>query len=148
MFHFNVLDDDVDYLNCIFNMIKGNTINPCHIKNAHKLKLFSKLNPVDSDIDPNKNDNYYCDREFNDFISLSNVSRRLSILHLNICNLNKNMDSMLMLLQMLKHKFSVIALSETWETATNTYILQIMNYTMVSHYRNTGKGRSCSVCRK
>ena len=66
------------------------------------------------------NDNYYCDQEFNDFISLSNVSGRLSIRHLNIRSINKNMDNLLMLLHMLKHKFSVIAIIEAWETATNT----------------------------
>ena len=82
MFPFNVIDDDVDYLNCIFNIIKGKTIYTCHIKNAQQLKLLSKLKPVDSDIDRDKiffeleiscNVNYYCDKEFNDFISLSNV---------------------------------------------------------------------------
>ena len=55
MFSFNVIDDDVDYLNCMFNIMKGNTINTCHIKNAQQLKLFSKLKPVDSDIDSDKN---------------------------------------------------------------------------------------------
>ena len=80
-------------------------------QNAQQLKLFSKLKPVDSDIEPDTNffasklscnDNYYCDQEFNDFISLSNVSGRLSILHLNIRSLNKHKDNLLMLLQMLK----------------------------------------------
>ena len=51
MFPFNVIDD-ADYLNCIFNIIKGNTIDTCHIKNAQQLKLFSMLKPVDSNIDP------------------------------------------------------------------------------------------------
>ena len=122
MFSFNVIDDEVDYVNFIFNMIKGNTIDTCHIKNAQQLKLFSKLKPVDSDIDPDKNSfeselscngNYYCDQDLNDFISLSNVSGRLSVLHFNIRSLNKNMDDLLILLQMLKHKFPVIAISET-----------------------------------
>ena len=110
MFPLNVIDDDVDSLNCIFNIIKGNTIDTWHIKNAQQLKLFSKLKPADSDIDPDKNfieselscnENYYCDQEFNDFRSLSNVSGRLSILHSNKSSLNKNMDNLLMLLQIL-----------------------------------------------
>ena len=109
---FNVIDDDVDYLNCIFNIIKGkNTIDTCHIKNTLHLKLFSKLKPVDSDIDPDKNffesesscnDNYYCDQEFSDFISLSNIFGKLSTLHLNVRSLNKNMDNLFMLLKMLQ----------------------------------------------
>ena len=41
---------------------------------------------------------------------------------------------------MLKHTFSVIAISEMWETATNTNLLQIMGHTIVSHHRKIGKG--------
>ena len=55
------------------------------------------------------------------------------------------MDNLLMLLQMLKHTFSVIAICETWETATNTNLLQIMGYIMVSHAIKLGRVRSCSV---
>ena len=40
MFPFNVIDDEVDYLNWIFYISKGKNIDTCHIKNSQQLKLF------------------------------------------------------------------------------------------------------------
>ena len=48
------------------------------------------------------NDKYYLESEFNQFILNENTVGKLSILHVNICSLNKNLDNLLILLQSLK----------------------------------------------
>ena len=80
---------------------------------------------MDSNINPDKqllgpimssNDKYYLESEFNQFILYENTVGKLSILHVNIGSLNKNLDNLLILLQSLKYKFYILAIFETWET--------------------------------
>ena len=101
----------------------------------------SKIKLVDSNIDPDKqllgpvvsnNDKYYLESEFNQFILNENTLGKLSILHVNIRSLNKNLDSLLTLLQSLKYKFSILAICETWQTNSNIDIFQIPGYVKVS----------------
>ena len=101
----------------------------------------SKIKFVDSNIDPDKqllgsivssNDKYYLESEFNQFILNTNTVGKLSILHVNIRSLNKNLDNLLILLQSLKYKFPILAICETWKTNANVDIFQIPGYVKVS----------------
>ena len=68
---------------------------------------------MDSNIDPDKqllgpivssNDKYYLESVFNQFILNENTVGKLSISHVNICSLNKNLDNLLISLQSIKYK--------------------------------------------
>ena len=102
-----------------------------------------------SNIDPDKqllrsvvssNDKYYLESKFNQFILKENTVGKLSILHGNIRSLNKNLDNLLILLQLLQYKFSILAICETWETNSNVDIFQIPGYVKVSSPHRSGVG--------
>ena len=57
MFTFNNIEDDLEFMNCLFNFFNvdsGNKINANLIKNQHQLQLISKIKLVDSNIVSNK----------------------------------------------------------------------------------------------
>ena len=56
MFLFNVLDDDFEFLACIFNYNYCNKINAEIIRNSDQLNLNNKLKIANNDIDP---DNFF-----------------------------------------------------------------------------------------
>ena len=102
-----------------FNVDSGNKINANLIKNPHQRQSMSKIKLVNSNIDPHKqllgpivssNDKYYLESEFNQFILNENAVEKLSILHVNIRSLNKNLDNLLILLQSVKYKFSILTI--------------------------------------
>jgi len=74
LFPFNNLDD-LEFINCLFNLIHSETFNIDYIKNSRQLSIISKSICSDDDIDPDlnflhtnyKNSPYYWDTEFNDF---------------------------------------------------------------------------------
>ena len=86
------------------------------------------------------NDKYYLESEFNQFILNENTEGKFSILHVNICSLDKNLDNLFILLQSVKYKFSFLAICETWETNSNVDIVQIPGYVKVSSPRLSGVG--------
>jgi hypothetical protein len=127
----------------------GYLINSNFIKSIHQLQIVSKMRLVDSDIDPDKqlfesfgcnNDQYFLKSEFNDFILTENIVGRLTILHVNVRSLNKNLDNLLILLKLLKFHFSIIAISESWETELNVDLFHIPGYEKVSALRQNGRG--------
>ena len=61
-------------------------------------------------------------------------------MHVNICSFNKNLDNLLILLQSLKYKFSILAICENWENNSNIDIFQIPGYVKVSSPRLSGVG--------
>ena len=97
----------------------------------------SKIKLEDSNIDPDKqllgsvvlsNDKYFLESEFNQFILNENTVGKLSVLHVKVRSLNKYLDNLLILLQSIKYKFSILAICETWETNSNVDIFQISGY--------------------
>ena len=80
---------------------------------------------ADNDIDQNLNFNidfkYYTTHEFHKLSRKSNSNHLhfYSLMHTNICSLNKNFNNLEILTTSLQHKFDIIALSETWITKNN-----------------------------
>ena len=72
------------------------------------------------------NDKYYLESEFNQFILNENTVGKLSILHVDIRSLNKNLDNLLILLPSVKYKLSILEICETWETNSNVDIFQFL----------------------
>jgi len=136
LFPFNNLDD-LEFINCLFNLIHSETFNIDYIKNSRQLSIISKSICSDDDIDPDlnllhtnyKNSPYYLDTEFNDFIDKSSLSNaNFSILHINARSLQYKINTLLGFLNNLKLSFSIIAVSETWANDSNEEFLNIPGY--------------------
>ena len=91
------------------------------IKYAVQFRITSKFSLNNDDIDPDKQfawkfigdgRRYYLIDAFN---SMKFNESRFSLLHLNACSLNKNIDQLALFINSLNHNFSIIAISETWE---------------------------------
>ena len=61
-------------------------------------------------------------------------------MHVNVRSFNKNLDYLLILLQSVKYKFSILEICATWETNLNVDIFQIPGYVKVSSPRLSGVG--------
>jgi len=62
-----------------------------------------------------------------------------SILHINARSLIKNLDNILLFKKGLSHKFSVIALTETWTNEDNEQLVDIEGYNKIIKHREVGK---------
>ena len=68
-------------------------------------------------------------------------TRSLSLLHINARSLNKNFDSIELLLSSLQNfPFSIIGISETWLHTNSPPLFNIENYQMLRSDRGHGKG--------
>ena len=67
----------------------------------------------DINIQSNSRSNFYSSQEFNNLVQARYFNDKLSFLHLNISIRNK-FDALISYLNSLDHKFSIIALTETW----------------------------------
>ena len=58
------------------------------------------------------NCNYYTEQEFNNVLNKINISKCISIIHINARSLIKNYDNIENYLNILSHTFSIIIISE------------------------------------
>ena len=80
--------------------------------------------------------------------SLSHFDKSsLSMLHLNIRSLQKNFDNLFNLLMILKFKFKVICITETWrsDNSMNHNLFKLPQYKSIHQVRRTGKGGGIAV---
>ena len=159
LFPFNHCDD-VDFK----QIIKENCNRSGHFTlpalEAQEFDLFqlnedSWCNPV-CDIDPDKqyfnsfshsySSKYFLENTFNTQIKDGNFSTNcLSMFHLNIRSVAKNLENLLSYLNNLDHEFSILGLSETWFTDNNVMNYNIDNYNHVYNYRSCKKGGGVSL---
>ena len=88
--------------------------------------------------------NYYVEETFNSKISELNENV-LSLFHLNIRSVPRNLDSLLSYLSNINHNFKVIGLSETWLTAHNYDLYDIPQYKHVKAFRQNRMGGGVSL---
>ena len=69
-----------------------------------------------------------------DKIGSSNNSICFSLLHLNICSLNRSYDNLINCLASIRNKFSVIGISEPW-LAHDDHAVDIDGYNFVHNHR-------------
>ena len=74
-----------------------------------------------------------------DFNSMEFIESRFSLLHLNARSLNKNIDQLALFINALNHKFSIIAISETWVNKDISSKPHLPGYSCVSIPRS-GRG--------
>ena len=108
------------------------------------LDQHSSFSDPNSDLDPDlNNQNYassasYCNYEtaedLNGVIGGNNLIS-FSLFHLNARSLVKNQDALAHLLANINHKFSVLAITETWVKESNVNDLSFEGYNFVSNHR-------------
>ena len=81
---------------------------------------------------------YYLPEEYRDKFNDPNPS--LSMLHLNARSLNRNLDSIKLLLHSLEHKFSFIGISDSWLRPNSPSMFDIEGYTLLRADRCDGRG--------
>ena len=132
------MEDDIAFVDCLYCNSKVNSLNASVIRNSSQLKISSRLTLNSKDIDPDKyfynahqitGDQYYLEDDFN-CMNINNS--RFSVLHINARSLKRNIDKNKLYLSMLNHLFTIIAVSETWETTLNAMHFHIPSYTIVS----------------
>ena len=78
--------------------------------------------------------------EMNHILSKHESVNLKSILHLNVRSLVANQDALYENLQTLNHKFSILAITETWTTPHNENVIDIPGYTKMLKSRTCGRG--------
>ena len=92
------------------------------------------------------NCNYYLEDSFNDFMD-THVDFRdsFSLMHHNINRLNKNNINLSSYLDNINHKFTIIAITETWLNESNADLFNFPYYQHICHYRDNRAGGGVSL---
>ena len=108
-----------------------------------------KKNFHDNDIMLNST-SFYSSLEFNSLVAnRQQTGNKLSFLHLNIRSLRNKFDALLNYLHLLTHKFSIIALTETWLNDMDDDNFKIHGYNLTKVNRqNKGGGGICIFTRE
>ena len=92
------------------------------------------------------NCNYYTEQEFNNVLNKINISKCISIIHINARSLIKNYDNIENYLNILSHTFSIIIIiSESWLKECHIGNYNIQNYTSVNTIRKNKRGGGVSI---
>ena len=90
---------------------------------------------------------YYLETKFNDEISEPNGTKDvLSLCHVNIRSAKKNLGNFENYLNILKHDFTVIGLSETWLSDNDGDLYGLCGYKVIGHNRVNRAGGGVAVC--
>lgn len=154
MFPFNHLEDDNEYMSCLFSFSYFDKPNVNLIKNAAHLNIINNVHIVNEDIDPDRNHyrtnratvEYYLADKFNVFVSKYDLTtENFSILHLNAQSLENKLDALHSFLSSLSIKFTVIAVSETWANESNAVHLDIPGYNCCMKPRPDRRGGGVAI---
>ena len=157
IFPFNSFTDDTDFLSCIFNMSHSENPNSYFVNNSDQFKLLTSAVTDDKDTDPdrnllnnykNKTCDYYLASEFNTYITQNTIScdcEAISVLHVNVRSLNKNFNKLLLFLDSIQFRFSVITVTETWTTSTTEHLYKIPGYICCIKSRADGRGGAVAL---
>jgi hypothetical protein len=135
---FNHIEDDTEFKNVLFNYTTGRPINTLIIKNDTQLLLTQSFNVGNMDIDPDNHfyqecstlhSSYYLENEFNNISNINAMQSNFSIIHINARSLSKNIEMLHTYLHLLHHQFTVVAVTETWGTESNSDFLHLDGYT-------------------
>ena len=88
---------------------------------------------------------YYLEDDFNKLLAKKNIATNFSFLHVNSRSLFKNLDHLINYLNIINHRFSVIAVSKTWGNVNNEMFLNISGYNHILVNRKTDTGGSVAL---
>lgn len=146
LFPFNHFDDDIQFLNCVFDM-KYDTNNILHSMDQFKICSEFSLTS-NSNIDPDEqfysvhsSSSTYCNYYLPDQFACHGFPIELfSILHVNARSLNKNLEHVITLIGILKYNFTAVAISETWANDQCDCNMHIPGYTLFGKPRSSRGG--------
>ena len=104
---------------------------------------------ISDDTDPDSNlikllssnsSNYFLENAFNNMITTGSLQSAVKILHVNIRSYSKNYSSLWNYLLNIKHKFHIIALTETWTSPDDEYLLAYPGYNTFTKSRHPAMG--------
>jgi exonuclease III len=146
---FNHIEDDTEFKNVLFNYTTGRPINTLIIKNDTQLLLTQSFNVGNMDIDPDNHfyqecstlhSSDYLENEFNNISNINAMQSNFSIIHINARSLSKNIEMLHTYLHLLHHQFTVVAVTETWGTESNSDFLHLDGYTRFLKNRSNNRG--------
>ena len=163
LFPYNHLDNDVDFITASFDVSESTGKSLCYL--FEKLFVPFELNDQDhtsflTDADPdihfyntfNQSSvecNYYLETTFNNDLDKTKGMREvLSLCHMNIRSVRKNLDSFENYLNLLNHKFTVIGLSETWLSNDDYNLYGLSGYNFIGNHRSDRIGGGVAICLK
>ena len=82
---------------------------------------------------------------YSNFTLKNSLSDRLTLFHMNIRSLSKNWNELLSCLHLAAHRFTIIALTETWLTANNLEMYPMSGYQSLSAARPEKRGGGVSI---
>ena len=143
IFPFNALENDLDFLSAIADLTLTNGQSMSYL--TEKLFIPFELNDKDQasvlcDSDPDlhyynsfnqliSKCDYFLESSFNEnYEKLRSSGNVFSLCHMNIRSMGKNIHQFETYLDLLKHKFTVIGLTETWLKESNCDLYGIKGY--------------------
>ena len=122
--------------------LAGLRFNPLLSETYKKFSLCSDQDPDANFFSELPDCEYYIEDKFNDMLQQKNISGAnncLSILHLNIRSLHRNLDSLTTLLKNVDLRFSFIGITETWLRDSSLHT-DISGYNFVHNPRKDRTG--------
>ena len=99
----------------------------------------------DINFQSNSRSNFYSSQEFNNLVQARYFNDKLSFLHLNIRSIRNKFDTLINYLNSLDHKFSIIALTETWINNNDGDNFEIPGYIIQPNWLGKIKSEEESV---
>ena len=118
------------------------SFNPLLSETYKKFSLCSHHDPNANFFSELVDCEYYTEENFNEMLHQKNileVNNCLSLLHLNVCSLHRNLDSLTTLLKNLELRFSFIGIPETW-FRDSSHRTNISGYNFVHNPRKDRTG--------
>ena len=84
--------------------------------------------------------NYHTEYSFNSLSCQLKPGNNFSILHIDARSLVQNYDETCNLIRRLHHKFSIIAITETWTDENSEELMDIDGYNKLMKHRENKKG--------
>ena len=128
---------DLTDFDCV-NVISELNLNKLDLNHFHP----NSDNDIDHNLNLNCNFDYYTTHEFHKLLSKlhTKTNASFSLMHTNICSVNKNLQNLELLATSLGHNFDIIAVSEAWITKyTDTQHLALPGYQ--NYYGTPGLSR-------
>ena len=145
----NVLYDIYSDIPLQFKDIDNMIFNPLSLNTNNELPLYD----VDPDIqfyneltNPSRNiSKYFLEDAFNNETAKDASMNNLSMFHINIRSIIKKFNDLDCYLSLLKQKFSIIGISETWFSYQTYGLYEFENYSHTAMYREGKKGGGVSL---
>ena len=158
IFPCNNFDEDEMFVNVLYDLyaeipllykdIDKMIFNPLSLNTKTELPLYD----IDPDIQfyneinhPSKNiSKYFLEDSFNQDLEGDNLEN-LSMFHVNIRSFQNKFSDLDCYLSLLKTKFKIIGISETWISESNYGLYEFDNYSHIAMYRNDKRGGGVSI---